>query len=101
MSLKNVELQVALPRTVEHSRLVQNQQHQQALHAATTGEELTAQTLQADQTVTESGENARTELRDRQEKKGRRDLEGKKVSGEEEVADAPHPFKGHRLDIKM
>jgi hypothetical protein len=102
MSLKNVELQVAVPRTVENSRLVQNQQHQQALHAAKTGQELAAQTLQADQTVTESDENARAQLHDRQEQKGRREPEGRKVSAEEDAApEAPHPFKGRRLDIKM
>ncbi len=102
MSLKAVELQVAVPRTVEHSRLMQNQQHQSTLAGAMNSESLADRTERAEQTVIASEENARAELEDGQEGKQRRERKqghGQQEPEREEAA--PHPYKGHRLDIKL
>ncbi|ARU62482.1 hypothetical protein CBW65_17085 [Tumebacillus avium] len=103
MSLKAVELQVAVPRTVEHSRQMQNQQHQTILANAMHAEALTGQSVERDQTVTRSDENARAELRDKREGSERQESgQDRSQDGrQQDEAAAPHPYKGHRLDIKM
>lgn len=102
MSFKALELQIAVPRTVEQSRNQQIQQNQQVLQNEVTAEELTLQTEQAGQTVTESDENAHTELRDRQGHHARGMQASKNCSDkQEETTEAPHPFKGLHFDIKM
>ncbi|ASS75624.1 hypothetical protein CIG75_11910 [Tumebacillus algifaecis] len=102
MSLKAVELQIAVPRTVEHSRLMQNQQHQTTLANAMNSESLAGRTARTEQTVTANEENARTELRDKREGNDRQESEHERSHGEKQQEEAiPHPYKGHRLDIKM
>lgn len=102
MSFKALELQIAVPRTVEQSRNQINQQQQQVLQSEITAEDLAMRTELADQTVIESDENARAELRERQGKDGQTAVAGKKRSDNQpEAAEAPHPYKGLRLDIKM
>ncbi|TCP58848.1 hypothetical protein EV586_10147 [Tumebacillus sp. BK434] len=102
MSLKAVELQVAVPRTVEHSRLMQNQQHQTVLANAMHAEALASRTAERDQTVTYSEESARAEHRDKREGDARQESgQDRSQDGRQQEAAAPHPYKGHRLDIKM
>lgn len=102
MSFKAMELQIAVPRTVEHSRNQQIMQNQQNLQSAVTAEELNVQTERAGQTEAESEENARAELRDRQGSQGRGYQASKERSDKQDDApEAPHPFKGQRLDITM
>ncbi|MGZ4106460.1 MAG: hypothetical protein ACXVP5_08635 [Tumebacillaceae bacterium] len=102
MSFKAVELQIAVPRTVEHSRNQQIQQQQHALQSERMSEELAMQTERAEQTVTESDENARAELREQQEREARGSHTSKKRSDkQQDTEEAPHPYKGLRLDIKM
>ncbi|MBL0388939.1 hypothetical protein JJB07_20285 [Tumebacillus sp. ITR2] len=102
MSLKAVELQVALPRTLDNSRNQQIQQNQASLQNAMDGEQLTQQTIVNDQTVGEAEDKDRAQWRDRQKGPGPDPRKGRRASaGEPESAQAPHPFKGHRLDIKM
>jgi hypothetical protein len=100
MSWKPVELQVALPRTVDHSRLQQIQQHQPELQNMMDGEEIQKESLRMQQTVTESSEEVRAELRDRQHH-GAYDRGRGKRSRQPKAEDAPHPYKGHQLDIKL
>jgi hypothetical protein len=101
MSWKPVELQVALPRTVENSRNQQILQHQTQLQNMMDAENIAQHTLRAEQTVLQAGENTRAELRDRQEKEAaaKKGTAGRARKDEED--DAPHPYKGQRLDIKM
>ena len=101
MSWKSVELQVALPRTVEHSRNQQILQHQSQLQNMMDVENIAQHALRTEQTVLQAGENARAELRDRQEKESaaKKGTAGRARKDEED--DAPHTYKGQRLDIKM
>ncbi|MGB8955212.1 MAG: hypothetical protein WCC10_07555 [Tumebacillaceae bacterium] len=101
MSWKSVELQVALPRTVENSRNQQILQHQTQLQNMMDAENIAQHSLRAEQTVLHTGENTRTELRDRQEKKAAAKKETVGRARKDEEDDAPHPYKGQRLDIKM
>jgi hypothetical protein len=102
MSFKAVELQIAVPRTVEQSRNAQIQQQQHAFQSELVSEELAMRTELAEQTVTESDENARAELRERQGRDVHGPVASKKRSDkQQEAEEAPHPYKGLRLDIKM
>ena len=105
MSWKSVELQIALPRTVENSRNQQIQQHQSQLQNMMDSENMAKHSLRAEQTVLQAAENARPELRDRQEKgAAAKKGAGKRVreeAADDAADDAPHPYKGRRLDIKM
>lgn len=103
MSLKNVELQVALPRTLDNSRLQQQLQHQNSLQNAQTSEELAARNQKAEQTVLHGEESARAALGER-EGKGRQQKQSNGRQASEEnagEAESPHPYKGQRLDIKL
>lgn len=105
MSLKPVELQIALPRTIDNSRNQQIQQNQASLQNAIDGEQLTRETTVSEQTVIESGDSARAELQDRKQsgggapgsRSGKRDPQ----PDSDAASEAPHPYKGHRLDIRM
>ncbi|KEO82959.1 hypothetical protein [Tumebacillus flagellatus] len=102
MSLKPIELQVALPRTLDNSRNQQIQQNQASLQNAVDGESLTRQTTVQEETVGEAEDNARTELRDRKQGQTAGKVYPRRARPEdEEVQEAPHPYKGSRLDIKM
>ncbi|PWK12684.1 hypothetical protein [Tumebacillus permanentifrigoris] len=104
MSLKPVELQIALPRTVDNSRNQQIQQNQAALQNAIDGEQLTRDTTVTEQTVLDTEDSARAELRERkQSQDGAQRERGNKHDSQasDAVSEAPHPYKGQRLDIRM
>jgi len=106
MSWKSVELQIALPRSLEQSRNQQIQQHQSQLQNMADAEQLAAKGLAEEQTVIETADTARSQIRDRQQG-GQRGGRERSPQGDshEEAADFSeanlHPYKGHRLDIKM
>jgi len=66
MSLKNLELQVALPRTVDNSRIQQILQQQTILQNEMDSQQLKSRTEQAEQTVAETFQNERAGIRERQ-----------------------------------
>lgn len=102
MSWKSVELQVALPRTLEQSRTQQIMQHGPQLQNQLDGEQMTRQDRKARASVTESAENAKTELRDRQGQSGGQGRpQSRAVQRAQEEEDNLHPFMGHKLDLKM
>lgn len=105
MSLKNIELQIAVPRTVENSRNQQILQQQTTLQNEMDSDQLKSRTEQAEQTVAETHQNERTAIRDRQ-KQGKREEQADRgqVSGhesDEQTQSSIHPYMGHKLDIKM
>jgi hypothetical protein len=101
MSWKSVELQIALPRTIENSRNQQIMQHQNQLQNMMDAENIAQHALRTEQTVLQAGENARTELRDRQEREAAAKKGSERRARKDAEDDAPHPYKGQRLDIKM
>jgi len=105
MSLKNIELQVAVPRTVENSRNQQILQQQATLQNAMDSEQLKSRTEQAEQTVAETHQNERTAIRERQ-KQGKRGEQSERGElddreSDEQTQSVVHPYMGHKLDIKM
>ena len=59
MSLKNIELQVALPRTVDNSRNQQILQQQPMLQSEMDSDQMKLHAQQAEQTVAETHQNER------------------------------------------
>lgn len=105
MSLKNIELQIAVPRTVENSRNQQILQQQTTLQNEMDSDQLKSRTEQAEQTVAETHQNERTAIRERQ-KQGKRGEQSDRGQlgvheSEEQTQSAVHPYMGHKLDIKM
>ena len=96
-----MELQIALPRTVDNSRNQQLQQQHPLLQNAMDSEDLAKQSIRNEQTVAESAENTRADWRKREERKAADRLKSKRLKPEEEAEEALHPYKGHRLDIKL
>lgn len=104
MSLKPVELQIALPRTIDNNRNQQIQQNQASLQNAMDGEQLTRDTTVMEQTVLDTEDSTRAELRDRKSSSGgaQGERSDKRNPQASDVApEAPHPYKGQRLDIRM
>ncbi|MGG0657961.1 RNA polymerase subunit sigma [Rummeliibacillus pycnus] len=100
MSLKGVELQIALPKTFEAGKVAEQAQQQ-----VNTGQELANQSLQKQiernrTAVLESDKSAQIsedDPSDRKEKKhGQKKKQQHKSSALEQVQ---HPFKGHFIDF--
>lgn len=102
MSLKPVELQIALPRTHEAGK-VQNQMQQRP---ALDQQQLAGQSVKHSQEIalrsSEVDESAETALRDGG-KGNHQDghADPRKPHKQETVHDAEHPFKGHRIDLSL
>ncbi|MGN7760365.1 hypothetical protein [Paenibacillus sp. 22594] len=102
MSLKPVELQIALPRTTEAGKIQNGLQHRPALDQQQLAGQNVKQTEQLAQRSSEVDESAESALRD-----GR---SGQHQSGghtpphkhqPETSHDAEHPYKGHRIDLSL
>ncbi|OKP99389.1 hypothetical protein [Paenibacillus sp. P46E] len=103
MSLKPVELQIALPRTTEAGKIQNGLQHRPALDQQQLAGQNVKQSEQLAQRSSEVDESAESALRD--------DGSGQHHSGSHTPAhkhqkpetshDAEHPYKGHRIDLSL
>ncbi|WP_153720411.1 RNA polymerase subunit sigma [Sporosarcina cascadiensis] len=96
MSLKSIELQIAIPKTFEAGKIAEQKQQQSQIaqqHANTSTEK---QALKNQETVVESDPYAKLNPDDRQpdEQSGQQ----KKEKQEEEAQRVKHPFKGSFVD---
>ncbi|AHV97841.1 hypothetical protein [Paenibacillus sabinae] len=101
MSLKPVELQIALPRTTEAGKLQQELQHrpaQQQQELAGQNIKDTREQAQRSAEVDETSESAVREDGRRGGSSGSGLSQERKNSQERK---AEHPFKGHRLDVTL
>lgn len=100
MSLKGVELQIALPKTFEAGKLAEQAQQQ-----VNTGQELANEALQKKlernrTTVLESEKSAQISEDDPSDKKENKQKQERKKEKEfSSLKQAQHPFKGHFVDF--
>lgn len=100
MSLKGVELQIALPKTFEAGKLAEQQQQN-----VNTGQEYANNALQKQiernrTTVLKSDKSAQISEEDPSDKKESKDQqEHKKKQKSSPFEQAQHPFKGHFVDF--
>ncbi|AIQ59200.1 hypothetical protein [Paenibacillus borealis] len=102
MSLKPVELQIALPRTHDAAKVQNSQQHRPVLDQ----QQLAGQNVKHSQEIamrsSEVDESSESALRDGgkgNHPEGHADQ--RKPRKPEAAHDAEHPFKGHRIDFSL
>ncbi len=103
MSLKPVELQIALPRTTEAGKIQNGLQHRPALDQQQLAGQNVKQTEQLAQRSSEVDESAESALRDREgggQQPGGHSAPPKPQKTEA-AHDAEHPYKGHRIDLSL
>lgn len=103
MSLKPVELQIALPRTTDAGKVQNELQHRPMLDQQQLAGQNVKHSAELAQRPTEVDESAESLL---ENDGGRGKGRGNQSSGQgerkkEAVHDAEHPYKGHRIDLSL
>lgn len=103
MSLKPVELQIALPRTTEAGKIQNESQQRPAIDQQQLAGQNVKQSLAMTMRSSEVDESSESALRD---DGGRGNHSGGNPSSEkhskpEGTRDAEHPYKGHRIDLSL
>lgn len=103
MSLKSVEMQIAVPRTSEAGK-IQQENHQRPTQDQTllAGEQM-KQSRQAAQRSTEVSETAESEIREDGSRQTPEHGGDSSSESKEQVTEQPaeHPYKGRLLDISL
>lgn len=103
MSLKSVEMQIAVPRTTEAGK-IQQEHHQRPSQDQTllAGEQM-KQSRQAAQRSTEVNETAESAIRDEGSRQQAPEDGGHSSEQKEHSPERPaeHPYKGRTLDISL
>lgn len=101
MSLKPVELQIALPRTHDAGKVQNNLQQRPTLDQ----QQLAGQNVKHSQEIslrsTEVDESAESALRDGGKGSSPSQSDSRKQDKQENTHDAEHPYKGHRIDFSL
>lgn len=104
MSLKPVELQIALPRTTEAGKIQNESQQRPAIDQQQLAGQNVKQTQELAQRSAEVDESSESALRDGGGK-GNHHSGGKSSSDKDSKAsttrDAEHPYKGQRIDLSL
>lgn len=103
MSLKPVELQIAVPRTTEATKVQHELQHRSALDQQQLAGQNVKLVQEAAQRSGEVDESADAALRNDGSRGGHADREAssRKKQPKEELREAEHPYKGHRIDFSL
>lgn len=99
MSLKAVELQIAIPKTFEAGKIA-DQHQQNVIHQQLHANEALKKELERKQLAVNSTENVDA-ITDEDEQNGNGESQspaGEKKNGEQEQPKAQHPFKGNFID---
>jgi len=95
MSLKAIELQIAIPKTVEAGKIAEQKQQQSQLDQAHANSLTERQTLKSRETVLETAEFAKTDA----DKKYREEQEqDENQHSNEKEKKTVHPYKGSFVD---
>ncbi|MFB5266597.1 hypothetical protein ACE41H_07335 [Paenibacillus enshidis] len=107
MSLKAVELQIAVPRTSEAGKVLSENRHRLVNDQALLGEQAVKETQAVRQRSEAVEQSADAAVRDREGQSNYRDHRNKR-RGSEPTQDNPpavhqaeHPFKGHHIDLSL
>ena len=98
MSLKGVELQIAIPKTFDAGKVAEQLQQQSSVNQANAQAASERQLEKNRETVTKSENTAEAALED--SKQERKEQERKKrEKREKEMKEIKHPFKGNFVDF--
>jgi len=100
MSLKGVELQIAIPKTMDAGKMAEQHQHNVIQHQLNAQEALKKETLKKQLTVhdTEPTEKLGKDERNSSGNKQHSNNEQARQK-QDEIKEATHPFKGHFIDF--
>lgn len=105
VSMKSVEMQIAIPRTTEAGKIQTDVHHRTAQEQQFLAGEQLKETQNLRQRSTGVDETANTAVRDEGKDKGNSPKHGsspqksKQEKGDHQ--DAEHPYKGHRFDVSL
>ncbi|WP_068619293.1 hypothetical protein [Paenibacillus tuaregi] len=104
MDFKAVELQIAVPRTSEASRIQQEAQHSPMHHQHTLEGQNMKRSDRERKRSAQVDESSQAVVRDgRQSSSGEAGQQDKQEASSEQVKEHPaeHPFKGHNFDLSL
>lgn len=103
MSMKAVEMQIAIPRTSEAGKVQNELQHRPAQDQQFLAEQQLKETAEMSKRSESVDEAADAAVRDEGGRNRQRRNQTASTSAEEheELQNAQHPFKGHHLDVSL
>jgi hypothetical protein len=104
MSLKSVELQIALPRTTEAGKIQNESQQRPAIDQQQLAGQNVKQSQELSMRSSEVDESSESALRDGGSKGNHHsggDSSSDKRSKSAATRDAEHPYKGQRIDLSL
>ena len=97
MSLKGIELQIAIPKTFDAGKIAEQKQQQSQLNQDHANSLTERQTLKSRETVSHTEEYTKTDS-DKKDREGSHARDGKERNNEEEKKTV-HPYKGAFVDF--
>lgn len=97
MSLKGIELQIAIPKTFDAGKLAEQKQQQSQLNQDQANARTERQELKNKETVLESGEYAKMDADKKNNEHNQEDQEER--DSKEEEKKSRHPYKGSFVDF--
>ncbi|QWU14151.1 hypothetical protein SAMN04487895_101434 [Paenibacillus sophorae] len=101
MNLRPVELQIAVPRTTEASKLQQELQHRPELDQQGLAGQNIKESRELALRSTEVSESSESAVRDDGHRGGSAGNGPSQEQKKEKERNPEHPYKGHRFDIKL
>lgn len=103
MSMKAVEMQIAIPRTSEAGKVQNELQHRPAQDQQFLAEQQLKKTAEMSKRSESVDEAADAAVRDESGRNRQRRNQTASTSAEEheDLQNAQHPFKGHHLDVSL
>ncbi|KQL35537.1 MULTISPECIES: hypothetical protein [Bacillaceae] len=98
MSLKGVELQIAIPKTFDAGKVAEQLQQQSSVNQANAQAASERQLEKNRETVTKSENTAKAELEDSKQEREEQERK-KREKREKEMKEIKHPFKGNFVDF--
>ncbi|WP_144509231.1 RNA polymerase subunit sigma [Bacillus sp. FJAT-22090] len=98
MSLKGVELQIAIPKTFDAGKVADQLQQQSSVNQANAQAASERQLEKNRETVTEAKNTAEASLTDSQKQQEEQERK-KREKKEQEMKEIKHPFKGNFVDF--
>jgi hypothetical protein len=98
MSLKGVELQIAIPKTFDAGKVAEQLQQQSAVNQANAQAASERQLEKNRETVLESNHTTEADQENKKNEQAEQDRK-KREKKEQEMKEAKHPFKGNFVDF--
>lgn len=99
MSLKGVELQIAIPKTIDAGKLAEQHQNNVIQHQLNANESLKKEMLKKQLTVNDTESTEKLGKDERNSSGNQQSSQDQMRKKKDQTKDATHPFKGHFIDF--